>query len=95
MDAIGSNDDVCGLVRKRRANPAPDETCEDMTIRRLFHVRQMVAGPDQFDAEPLAHRARQNHLKVAAVNRELRPGITRLETARLTPNLLAEFVVKG
>src|SRR6188472_220206 len=52
----------------------------------------MVPGLDPRFAEPLARRTQQNHLQIAAMNRELRPGISRRQPARLAPDFLPELV---
>ena len=52
----------------------------------------MMAGLDRVRAQALLDGLEQQHLKLAAVDRELRPVVTSLDAARLAPDLLTVFI---
>ena len=58
-------------------------------IRRFRPVDQVMAGEDVVLAEPLGRGIEQDLLQRAAMDRELRPFVSGVETARLAPDRLA------
>ncbi|MCY1226542.1 hypothetical protein D9M72_387770 [compost metagenome] len=54
-----------------------------------------MPGVDRIRTQPLGHGAMQQHLELAAMDRELRPVVARRQPARFMPDALAQLVVVG
>ena len=90
MDPIRADEHV-RHDRLQRRSGGVDEPRRDV-LMVLVKPRQAVAGHDRLRAPPLDHRVLENALQRAAVDRELRHLIPRVEPSQLAPDLLPEAV---
>ena len=92
VDAVGGDQQIGVYDRDLLVRAACDEACAHFAFRQLLDRSEMVAGPNPCFGEPLPSRAEQDHLQIAAMDRQLRPGIARRKPARLAPDFLPELV---
>jgi hypothetical protein len=85
MDPVGADQHVTGAIRPS------GEAC-DHAIGTLIEADQPVADVDRPCANPLLGSLIEQALQLAAMNRELRPGIACIQDSRLGPDVLAEAV---
>ena len=77
---------VVGAVTQREAHGAT-------TLARRLDGIKAVTQPDAIGSEPFGHGIGQCHLKLAAMDGELRPVVTRRQPTRLVPDRLTVAVV--
>ena len=85
MDAVGADQDVA--LRSGRSGEVRDHA-----IGILIEADQPMADVHRRFAHPLDGRLIEQPLQLAAMDRELRPGVARVQAARLGPDALAEAV---
>src|SRR5471032_3324578 len=90
VDAVGA-DQYVGLRRLDGAAVAVDEAGEDLAAL-LLERRDAAAEPDLVRAQDLLRGLEQDHLQLAAMNRELRPRQAGVAAARIGPDRLAVAV---
>jgi len=90
MNAVGADQHVAFGGAPVRA-VAVEEPGGDAAFV-LGEAAEPVAGVQPAFAEPRAHRLMDDALQPAAMHRELRHVIARVDAARLAPDLLAEAV---
>ena len=92
MDAVSGDQQVGACDHDLFVRAAFDEARADFAIGQLLDLGEMMARPDPLLAEPISRRAQQDHLQIAAMDRQLRPGIASRKSALLAPDLLPELV---
>ena len=90
MDAVGADQHVAGDGAAVRAVSVEEPGGDAALV--LPEAAEAAAGVDAAFAEPRAHRLIDHALQPAAMDRELRHVIARVDAARLAPDLLAEAV---
>ena len=90
VDAVGADQDV-GLRRLDGIAAAVDEAGDDLAAL-LLEGREAAAEPDLVRAQHLPGRLEQDHLQLAAMDRELRPRQAGVPAARIGPDRLAVAV---
>src|SRR5262245_36252180 len=90
MDTVGTDQHVAGDGMAVRAVPIKEPGGDAALI--LLEAAEPAAGVEAALAEPRARGLIDHALQAAAMNRELRHVVARLEAARLAPHLLAETV---
>src|SRR3546814_19092533 len=70
VDAVGADEQGARNLAARRVALLVDKGSDDVAAL-LAPVRQVPAGVDSVGADALAHRLQQQHLQLAAVDREL------------------------
>ena len=93
MDALGANDNATALRRQR---PAVDvlEMC-DRLRSVVLDAGAAPTGNHLVRARALDESIEQDHLQIAAMDRELRHVVTRKLAGRLAVDVLTEAVVKA
>ena len=85
MDPVGADQDVAGAIGR-------SGEVRDHAIGILIEADQPMADVDRRFADPLRGGLIEQALQLAAMDRELRPGIARIQATRLGPDALAEPV---
>src|SRR3546814_645325 len=94
VDAVGADEQGARNLAARRFALLVDKGSDDVAAL-LAPVRQVPAGVDSVGADALAHRLQQQHLQLAAVDRELWPAVAGGLAARFRPDELAALGVVG
>jgi hypothetical protein len=85
MDPVGADQDVAGAIGR-------SGKMRDYAIRTLIEAEQPMTDVDRRFANPLRGGLIEQALQLAAMDRELRPGVARVQATGLGPDALAEAV---
>ena len=94
MNSVRTNQDIASRLADGLSGRAVNET-RGRTPVVLYEGVEVQSGADFVFAQLFLRRFQEQHLQTATMHRVLRPAVAGIQSSRLTPDQLAEFVVVG